>query len=131
MNMNTSEIVTQKVDSDAPARTTPVYTRVPAADIYETGEAFLVMLDLPGARKETISLVLEEGELRVTADYDSPDPAEGTPLVSELPSGGYARVFALGEGIDRGNVDARFENGRLTVKLFKTEERKPREIAIH
>jgi HSP20 family protein len=129
--MNTRAMETRNGRTDVLEQTAPVYRRIPAADIYETGDAYVLMLDLPGARKETISLVLEEGELRVKADDDWPDPVEGTLLMSELPSGGYARVFALGEGIDRGNVDARFENGVLTVKLFKTEERKPREIAIH
>lgn len=129
--MNIREIVTKNGQTNALGGTTPVYTRVPAADIYETGDAFLVMLDLPGVRKETVSLTLEEGELRVRADRDTSDPAEGTLLFRDVPSGVYARVFTLGEGIDLANVDARFENGVLTVKLFKNEERKPREIAIH
>jgi HSP20 family protein len=129
--MNTREIVTQKGQSDALAGTMPVYPRVPAADIYETGDAFLVMLDLPGARKETVSLTLEEGELRVKAEQDTSDPEKGTLLFGDVPSGPYTRVFTLGEGIDLANVDARFESGVLTVKLFKNEERKPREIAIH
>jgi len=129
--MNTREIVTQKGQSDALAATTQVYTRVPAADIYETGDAFLVMLDLPGARKETVSLTLEEGELRVKADQETSAPEEGTLLFRDVPSGAYARAFTLGEGIDLANVDAKFENGVLTVKLFKNEARKPREIAIH
>jgi HSP20 family protein len=129
--MNTREVVTQHGQTDALAGTTPVYTRVPAADIYETEDAFLVMLDLPGVRKETVSLTLEEGELRVKADPETSDPEDGTLLFRDVPPGAYARVFTLGEGIDPANVDARFENGVLTVKLFKNEERKPREIAIH
>jgi len=129
--MNPREIITQKGQSDALAGTTPVYTRVPAADIYETADAFLVMLDLPGARKETVSLTLEEGELRVKADQETSAPEEGTLLFRDVPAGTYARAFTLGEGIDLANVDAKFENGVLTVKLFKNEERKPREIAIH
>jgi len=129
--MNTGGIVTQNGQNNALAGTTPVYTRVPPTDIYETNDAFLVMLDLPGARRETVSLTLEKGELRVKAEQVPPDPAEGTLLFRDVPSGAYARVFTLGEGIDPANVDARFENGVLTVKLFKNEERKPREIAIH
>ena len=40
------------------------------------------------------------------------------------------RRFALGEGIDRKNVDARYENGVLAVRLLKTEALKPKEIVI-
>jgi HSP20 family protein len=124
-------MATRNGRTDALAGTAPVYSRLPVADVYETADAYMVILDLPGASKETISLLLEEGELRVKADARVPAPEEGTTIFSEMPSGGYARVFALGEGIDLANVDARFENGVLTVKLFKTEERKPREISIH
>ena len=49
--MNTRAMETQNVQTDALTRTTPVYCRVPAADIYETGDAYVLMLDLPGARK--------------------------------------------------------------------------------
>ncbi len=129
--MNTHPMETRNGRIDALAGTAPVYSRLPVADVYETADAYMVMLDLPGASKERISLLLEDGELRVKADSRVPAPEEGTPIFSELPSGGYARVFALGEGIDLANVDAKFENGVLTVKLFKNEERKPREIAIH
>jgi HSP20 family protein len=117
--------------TDVLAGTATVHDRVPGADVYETADAYMVMLDLPGARKETISLVLQEGELRMKADSPVTAPEEGTLIRNELPPGGYARAFALGEGIDLSNVDARFENGVLTVKLFKTGEHKPREITIH
>jgi len=129
--MNTRAMETQNVQTDALTRTTPVYCRVPAADIYETGDAYVLMLDLPGARKESISLTLEKGELRVKAENDRTDPAEGMLFFSDVPPGAYTRVFSLGEGINLANVDARFENGVLTVKLYKNEERKPREITIH
>lgn len=52
-------------------------------------------------------------------------------LLSELQTAGFYRVFNLGDGIDRNNVDARFEHGVLTVKIFKTEEARSREISIN
>ena len=42
---------------------------------------------------------------------------------------GY-RVFNLGDGIDRTGIDAKYEEGVLTIKLFKKDETKPREIEI-
>ncbi len=105
--------------------------RVPAADVYETPDAFVLALDLPGATRESISLTLEKGEMRVKADLKPRSQSEETLLHSEMPGAGFYRVFSIGEGIDVANVDARFEQGVLTVRLMKSDELKPREIRIN
>jgi HSP20 family protein len=105
--------------------------RIPAADVYETPEAFVLMLDLPGATREAISLTLEKGEMRVKADVVSQQGQADSLLVNEVSGGGFFRAFTIGEGIDTDHVDANFAQGVLTVKLFKTEELKPREIRIN
>ena len=105
--------------------------RIPAADVYETSEAYILMLDLPGATRDSISLTLEKGEMRVKADVDPLHTQEGTLLLSEIGDSGFFRVFSIGDGIDTGNVDARYEQGVLTVKLLKSENVKPREIHIN
>jgi HSP20 family protein len=87
--------------------------RVPATDVYETPDAFVVMMDLPGATRESVKLTLEKGEMRVKA------------------GAGFYRAFTIGEGIDMGKVDARFEQGVLTVKLYKSEAMKPRSIQVN
>jgi HSP20 family protein len=51
-------------------------------------------------------------------------------MYREIRTGAYERRFTLGEGIDRNNVDARYENGVLTVRLLKTEASKPKDIVI-
>jgi len=105
--------------------------RVPAADVYETSDAFVLMLDLPGATRESISLTLEKGEMRVKAEIEPLHRGEGALLFDEMQDTGYFRAFSIGDGIDTGNVDARFEQGVLTVKLYKSEDVKPREIHIN
>ena len=102
----------------------------PLADIYETREAYVIMLDMPGARKENMRVQLEKGSLTVTAPALRHFQQNGTVLHEETRASGYARAFSLGEGIDLKNVDAQFQDGVLTVKLFKNEELKPREISI-
>ncbi len=103
---------------------------LPLADIYETLDAYVVMMDLPGARKEDIRVRLERGSLMVTAPSDRHVQESGTLLHEESRTAGFARTFSLGEGIDLKNVDAQFQEGVLTIKLFKNEELKPREISI-
>lgn len=103
---------------------------LPLADIFETPEAFVVMLDMPGAQKEKMRVRVEEGNLTVSAPAARHFQGNATVLHAETGTYGYARAFALGEGIDLKNVDAHFEDGVLTIKLFKNEELKPREISI-
>jgi HSP20 family protein len=105
--------------------------RVPSADVYETGDAFVVMLDLPGVEKEGISLVHEKGELKVKAVAAAGQPSEAKLLVREVRPGTFSRTFTLGDGVDTESIDARYESGVLTVKLFKSAASKAREIPIN
>ena len=103
---------------------------IPPSDVSEDGEAYYVYLDMPGARKEAISVTVVDEMLVVRAPI-TPIHGEGaTILYREIRTGAYERRFALGEGIDRKNVDARYENGVLAVRLLKTEALKPKEIVI-
>jgi HSP20 family molecular chaperone IbpA len=104
---------------------------VPVADIYETPEAYVLMLDMPGASKESISVKLDKNELTVKSSVTPMHPEHATVVFRELEMTGYYREFSLGEGIDRDTVDAHFDNGVLTIKLFKRAELKPRSITIH
>jgi HSP20 family protein len=105
--------------------------RVPSADVYESPDAFVLMLDLPGASRETIKLTLEKGEMRVEAGVIPLSAGGAESLVNERTTDGFYRAFSIGEGIDTANVDARFEQGVLTVKLYKNDSIKPREIHIN
>lgn len=100
----------------------------PVTDIYETADAFVVKLDLPGATKESIRLQVEPRKLVVQSSITAADG--GTMIYSEIGRKRYYREFNLGEGIALDGVTASFENGVLTVTLPKTEEVKAREIKI-
>jgi HSP20 family protein len=103
---------------------------LPLADILETPEAYVVVLDMPGAQKENMRVRLERGSLVVTAPTVGHSHENGTILHEETRTPGYVRSFSLGEGIDLKHVDAQFQDGVLTIKLFKNEELQPREISI-
>jgi HSP20 family protein len=103
---------------------------IPAADVSETGDSYMLSMDMPGAQKEAITVSVVEGILVVRAPIVPVHGEEATVLYREIRTGTYERRFALGEGIDRNNVDARYENGVLTVRLLKSESSKPKEIVI-
>lgn len=109
----------------------PLNVVAPNADIYETSEAYVLSLEMPGAGKESIALTLENDVLEVRAGIEPHHRDGDTVLHRELRTTGYHRAFTLGKGIDRNTVDAVFEDGVLTVKLFKTPETAARTITIH
>lgn len=104
---------------------------MPAVDIYETKDAYVLHADLPGLTKEDISVqVLAE---RVTISGVRKREAAEEPQGYhrfERAEGRFERSFSIKGGVDTNKVEARFENGVLRVTLAKPEETKPREVEI-
>lgn len=96
--------------------------------IEEKGEV-TVTLDMPGVKKENLSISIENSELRVTGKRDGEDTS-GTYLVRERRYGDFSNSFTLDDTIDQNNVEASLENGLLTIKLHLKEEVKPKRIEI-
>jgi HSP20 family protein len=131
MTTNNKELVTrQDMDAAQPADSAERQYRVPAADIYETRDAYVLMLDMPGVSRERIRVRVEHGELVVRADAAPLTGPDVVILHREHVADGYDRAFSLGEDVDLNNIDAQFEHGVLTMKLFKSERVKAREIVV-
>ena len=103
---------------------------IPAVDVIETPETYVLHLDIPGAAKDSISVKLEGGALQVRAAIAATARSGESVLYSEMRGTGYEREFSLGNGIDRERVDAAYENGVLTITLHKSDALKAREIRI-
>lgn len=103
----------------------------PPVDVYETADSYVLHVDLPGASRESIGLTMEQGTLTLRAEATPHHAPSARLLHRELSVPLYERSFTIGDSVDQSNVDARFHEGVLTVKLYKKEERKPRTIAIH
>ena len=126
-----NEVAVIKRDNSLPlVSRTAEHFIAPFADVIETADAFVLTIDMPGVAKGSISVTLEKKALAVKGSVEAYHDEQATLLVRELENASYYRVFNLGDGIDRDNVDAKFEDGVLTIKLFKTERVKPREIQI-
>lgn len=102
----------------------PALTMVPAVNIIETPDAFIVTLDVPGAEKEHITARIEGQTLTVQADITSDADANGTKRQ-------YRREFSLAQDIDVNTVDARYELGVLTVTLKKNGSAIPHTIQVN
>ena len=56
----------------------------PSADIVETAEAYLLMLDMPGAAKESLSISMEQNVLKVKGTVNPVHPQDGEMLFQEI-----------------------------------------------
>lgn len=107
-------------------------------DVRETDAGYDVFIDLPGFKKEDVKLDLHNGYLTITANRDGSHDEQdqnGRYIRQERYTGSCARSFYVGEELKPEDVEARFENGILTLSLPKAEakqlpEKKPTEIEI-
>jgi HSP20 family protein len=114
-----------------PANGTSLRRWVPAMDLVETDDHFVLRADLPGLTEEDVSIELEDNVLTISGERkaEHEDRQEGFYRV-ERAFGSFGRSLTLPEGIDADAVEASFDNGVLEVRIPKPEERKPRRVAI-
>ena len=104
---------------------------VPAMDLVETDEDFVLRADLPGLTEKDVNLELDDNVLTVSGERkaEHEERKEGYYRV-ERASGSFSRSLTLPEGVDADRVTASFERGVLEVRIPKPEVRKPRKVAI-
>jgi HSP20 family protein len=104
-----------------------VHTLVPAVDIRETKNSYVVTLDIPGAEKERIKAQIENNTLIVTASIEETAGAvRAADVVQE-----YRREFSLANDVDMHTVEAKYELGVLSITLNKKAQFLPKEITIN
>jgi len=111
-------------------RTVPGRFYVPHTDVYETEDALMVVMEMPGVAREAVEIELKDDVLHVQARID-PSKYEGMePVYTEYNVGHWMRSFALSDRVDREQIGAQLEDGVLTLTLPKAAEARPRRIAI-
>ncbi|MBI2860042.1 MAG: Hsp20/alpha crystallin family protein [Chloroflexi bacterium] len=104
---------------------------VPRIDMYEDKDVLTISMDLPGVKKEDITLSIEGDVLNIKAEKKSAEmSATATCYMGERCFGLYSRSVSLPFPIDFDKCSATFENGWLEIKLPKSEEVKARHIEV-
>jgi HSP20 family molecular chaperone IbpA len=110
--------------------TVPVRYFVPTTDIFETEDALTVVMEVPGVNKEAVDISVENEVLKIEAKID-PSKYDGMePLYTEYNVGHFARSFTLSNKIDQQQINAKLEDGVLTLTLKKAKEAVPRKISV-
>jgi HSP20 family protein len=106
----------------------PAYL-IPVADIGSSGDAYVLQVEMPGVDKSGLELTVENGELLIVGHRRQIDSI-GEPVYREMRTNDYRRVYELDPSIDTGKINARIDQGLLTVTLPKAETVKPRKVAV-
>jgi len=104
---------------------------VPALDVSETKEQFVVTMDLPGIDPEAVDVTVEDSTLTVSGSRElSANTEEENYLRVERRYGQFSRSLSLPASADPTRIDAHFDKGVLTITVPKTDEAKPKKITI-
>lgn len=105
---------------------------IPAMDLVEEDEQFVLRADLPGVQEEDVNVELQDNMLTISGERksDLERRSEGYYRI-ERAVGTFSRSLTLPEGVDPESIGASFNNGVLEVRVPKPEQRKPRRVAIN
>ena len=99
----------------------------PAADIDEADGHYLLTVDVPGMKRDDIHIEVDGERILVTGERKA---EEKRGLYSERRFGKFERAFALPTHVDTTKIEAKYEDGVLSVYVPKAESAKPRQIKI-
>jgi len=104
---------------------------IPAMDLVETKDDFVLRADLPGIRDDDVSIEVENNVLTISGERraEQEERHEGYYRV-ERATGSFARSLSLPEGIEPESVTATSDNGVLTVRIPKPVQAKPQRVKI-
>ena len=126
MTTTTSQQSTPTDLATAPAQR--IRYAAPAVSISEDAEGYTLEAEMPGVGKEGVQITLENSELVFTGSKVT--PKSGRRLHAETSRADYRRVFDLDPAVDTDKITARMEQGVLTLRLPKAQDKKPRQITV-
>jgi HSP20 family protein len=127
-----------------PKLETRLETRAPAPtqfrmDVTENDQEYQVLAELPGVKKEEISITIDGNEIAVSAEVkhekevkDEKDVKNGeTLLCAERYYGKIQRAFTLGQEVDEATAKAKYNDGVLELTLPKKTVAPAKRLAVH
>lgn len=104
---------------------------VPAVDIKEEKDDFVIVADIPGVDPKDIEVHMEDGMLTIKGDKETEkkDEREGYKRV-ERSFGSFYRRFGLPDTANPEKITARSNHGVLEVRIAKQSKAQPRKISV-
>ncbi|MGK9476018.1 Hsp20/alpha crystallin family protein [Melioribacter sp. OK-6-Me] len=103
----------------------------PRIDISEDNESINVVAEIPGVKKENVKITLQDNILTIEGEKKKEEEKkEKNYYRSERVFGSFKRSFTLPADVDTDNVEAKFENGMLSIKMKKLNPKPKKEKVI-
>lgn len=104
------------------------------SDVYETNDKIVLEVELPGYKKEMVKASVEDEYLIISASVSDEDFIKQNSnkkfVLKERKIDNISRMYYIGKGYNLQNIEAKYENGILTVLLPKEVKNKKRTIEI-
>ena len=110
-------------------RAQPVEFVAPEVNIFETPEGYVLEAEMPGVNKGGLEITVEGNEITIVGRR-AEESVTGDPLFRERTKADFRRVFELDPAIDTSKINAKMQQGVLTLTLPKSDEVKPRRIPV-
>lgn len=128
LNRALDEAFTHSVNGNESAR-----LWVPAIDLFEKKDAYVVRAELPGVDRANIEITFEKSILTISGQKAA--MLEGREeeirvFAAERVSGSFSRSLRMPEHIDGDRIEAEYKDGLLTVTIPKAEVAQPRKIEL-
>ena len=103
----------------------------PVVDIYDTQDTTVIKADLPGLKKEDITINIEGDVLTLTGERNHDEEVKKENYYRrERAYGLFKREFTLPSTVDHEKIKADFKDGVLKIEIPKPEEKKPKTITV-
>jgi len=99
-------------------------------DAYRIDDTFHIDIDLPGVDPAGIDITVDNKVLTVRAERKRVEGENVRYLVAERPVGSVGRQVFLADTLDTDRLDAKYENGVLTLSIPVKEKAQPRKIEV-
>lgn len=104
---------------------------LPAVDVRETGDSYLVEAEIPGLKPENIDVEIDGNTVTIRGQYkEDTNRQEESYLLRERRTGSFVRSIALPGEIDVERSASSYENGELRIELPKSARARARRIEV-
>lgn len=103
---------------------------VPRTNLYDHGERFEILAEVPGFSKDDLNVKIQGNYLEISGTRKSDAPKDYTAHRLERQTATFSRSFTLPSDVDSEKVEASLTDGILSLTLPKAEAAKPKQITI-
>jgi HSP20 family protein len=104
---------------------------IPAMDLVETADHYVLRADLPGLPDEDVNIQLHDNVLTISGQRKAEHETQPEGYYRlERAFGDFSRSLTLPDGVNPDDVEAHFDRGVLEIRIPKPEQKKPRQVQI-